>query len=143
MQNADTALDNFLAERSRYSISKDKKHFKINAHEDYLKWSDTLIRKLKSEEPLQRDEKREIQVAMYRPFCRTHLYFDPLLIDRPAHQQRLFPTDDAENSVIAATCPGPDKPFMAMASKNMPDLHLVGPGAGAQCFPFYIYDEDG
>jgi predicted helicase len=32
---------------------------------------------------------------------------------------------------------------MALATKSLVDLHLVGPGAGTQCFPFYTYDEDG
>ena len=36
-----------------------------------------------------------------------------------------------------------EKPFMAIISKQMADLHVVGAGAGAQCFPFYTYNEDG
>ncbi|PYX06076.1 MAG: hypothetical protein DMG88_19555 [Acidobacteria bacterium] len=32
---------------------------------------------------------------------------------------------------------------MTMASSLPVDLHLVGPGCGTQCFPFYTYAEDG
>ncbi len=32
---------------------------------------------------------------------------------------------------------------MVLATNVIPDLHLVGPGAGAQCFPYYTYAEDG
>ncbi len=36
-----------------------------------------------------------------------------------------------------------EKPFMALVSNVIPDLHLVGAGANAQCFPYYTYSEDG
>ena len=32
---------------------------------------------------------------------------------------------------------------MTLVTNIIPDLHLVGAGAGAQCFPFYTYSEDG
>lgn len=32
---------------------------------------------------------------------------------------------------------------MALSSDHSVDLHLVGAGAGAQCFPFFTYAEDG
>jgi predicted helicase len=44
---------------------------------------------------------------------------------------------------IALTSYGSEKPFMAMTTHWICDLHLVGAGAGTQCFPFYVYDEDG
>jgi predicted helicase len=32
---------------------------------------------------------------------------------------------------------------MSLATNIIPDLHLVGAGCGTQCFPYYIYAEDG
>ena len=32
---------------------------------------------------------------------------------------------------------------MTLMSDQIVDLHFVGAGAGTQCFPFYVYDEDG
>ena len=32
---------------------------------------------------------------------------------------------------------------MLVATNRITDLHFVGAGCGSQCFPFYIYDEDG
>ena len=32
---------------------------------------------------------------------------------------------------------------MILMSKSIVDLHLVGAGSSAQCFPFYTYSEDG
>ena len=49
---------------------------------------------------------------------------------------------EAENKAIALTAIGSEKPFMAIAIRGVCDLHLVGAGAGAQCFPFFVYDED-
>ena len=38
---------------------------------------------------------------------------------------------------------GSEKPFMALMTDELADLHLVGAGQRAQCFPLYTYDEDG
>src|ERR1035441_10643876 len=38
---------------------------------------------------------------------------------------------------------GSEKPFMALVTEHLSDLHFTGPGTGAQCFPFYTYAEDG
>jgi predicted helicase len=32
---------------------------------------------------------------------------------------------------------------MTMTTRAIADLHLVGGGSSTQCFPFYVYDEDG
>ena len=32
---------------------------------------------------------------------------------------------------------------MVLATTTIADMHLVGAGASCQCFPFYVYDEDG
>ncbi len=54
-----------------------------------------------------------------------------------------FPTPDSDNLVICITDKGSEKPFMAMMIDKVVDLHLVGAGSSAQCFPLYTYDEDG
>src|SRR5260370_2555975 len=102
--NVSNSVDNCLIECARYSTSRDKKNFKINADEKYLKWSDTLIRKLKSDQPPGHFHKKNIQAAMYRPFCQTNVYFDPLLIDRPSQHRLTFPpSTPMETSLIPAT----------------------------------------
>jgi predicted helicase len=73
------------------------------------------------------------------------VYFDPILDHRIGIFAESFPDADAEaeNRIIGVTSPGSEKPFMALAAASITDLHLVGPGASAQCFPFYLYDEAG
>lgn len=50
---------------------------------------------------------------------------------------------DRESAEHRLTDVGSEKPFMALASDCIPDLHIVGAGSSTQCFPFFVYDEDG
>ena len=109
-----------------------------------LKWSRNLKREL-IREKIVRLSSRNLRESFYRPFTKKWHYFDSILIDELSQQIRIFPTEpsEAENRVICLTDKGSEKPFMTLISDSVPDLHLVGPGASAQCFPFYTYDEDG
>jgi predicted helicase len=88
-------------------------------------------------------EPTAVRIGMYRPFTRERVYFSEFWNEERYQQHRLFPRADSCNVSIAVTSPGSEKPFMTIATDKIPDLHLVGPGAGSQCFPFYLYDEDG
>jgi predicted helicase len=57
----------------------------------------------------------------------------------------IFPNEitGRENRIICLTDRGSEKPFMTIISNVKTDLHVVGAGSGAQCFPFYTYNEDG
>ena len=140
-KNVSTFIDNFRTERARYAASRDKKKFKINVNADFLKWSETLVRKLKSDQPIANFAVKKIQRAMYRPFCKTFVYLDPLLIDRPSQQRVLFPP---VNPAVANTTiwikTGTEVAFWGLASNAAHDLM---PQGGSQSFPFYVYDEDG
>ena len=58
-------------------------------------------------------------------------------------QYRLPEIFNGENLVICFTNPGSQKPFMSLASQNIPDLHLVGAACGTECLPFYRYTASG
>ncbi|MBP8001627.1 MAG: N-6 DNA methylase [Chloroflexi bacterium] len=109
-----------------------------------IKWSSLLLDKFKRGNYVEFDLRR-IRTALYRPYFKNHVYFDKLLIDAPTLQSSFFPTleSEVENVMICLTGKAPEKPFMVILSKQITDLHVVGAGAGAQCFPFYTYDEDG
>jgi predicted helicase len=114
----------------------------VNNDPHFLKWTDRLKEALAKGQMIKFDETK-IRHSLYRPFCMQFLYFDHLLNQRRYQQHIFFPTSISENIVICLTALGSEKPFMALATNAVPDLHLVGPGAGAQCFPYYIYNEDG
>jgi predicted helicase len=86
-----------------------------------------------------------VRSSLYRPFTRKRLYFDEFWNEEQYQQPIIFPTEvtETENTAICLTAIGSEKPFMALMSGSIVDLHLVGAGAGTQCFPYYIYNEDG
>ena len=109
-----------------------------------MKWSRDLKRKLKGGKITEYADHR-IKNSLYRPFIKTNLFLDKVLIDSPGQFFTIFPTleTETENQVICLTDKGSEKPFMTLMSNQLTDLHVVGSGCGAQCFPFYIYSKDG
>ncbi|MBW3638179.1 MAG: hypothetical protein KY445_17175, partial [Armatimonadetes bacterium] len=79
----------------------------------------------------------------YRPFCKQELYFDELLNNSRYLLPRYFPKSETQNRAIIITDVAGEKPFMSIMTDVIPDLHLVGAGAGSQCFPLYTYSADG
>jgi predicted helicase len=76
---------------------------------------------------------------MYRPYCKQWLYFDRQLNERVLLMPRLFPTPQHPNVVIATTGVGASRPFSALITDVIPNLHLEDTG---QCFPLYHYEPD-
>ncbi|HKP03777.1 MAG TPA: type ISP restriction/modification enzyme [Chthoniobacterales bacterium] len=137
-------LKNFNAELSRYDDEgrPDDLDSFVNNDPTFIKWTDRLKEALTRGEKL-RFDRTKIRRSQYRPFTRKHLYFDHLLNQRRYQLHRIFPTAETQNTVIALTGIGSERPFMCLAQDVIPDLHLTSFGCGTQCFPFYTYDEDG
>jgi predicted helicase len=116
----------------------------VNNDPMFLKWTDRLKDALADHLYLKFDDSK-VRQAVYRPFSRMHIYFDHLLNQRRYQQHYIFPTvpTEHENTAICVTTLGSEKPFMTLAASSVTDLHIVGAGSGSQCFPFYVYDEDG
>ena len=104
-----------------------------------IKWSSTLKRHMMSGHIAEFAESK-FRSTLYRPFTKTELFFDKILIDRPSFSPFTFPTSETENRVICVSGIGSNKPFQSLMVDVIPDLHLTG---DSQCFPFYTYDEDG
>ena len=87
----------------------------------------------------------KIRQHLYRPFTKTNLFFDRILNQRVFVFPSIFPTSntEVENRVICVNMT-PEKPFTCLMANCIPG-HIVTGGFGSpgQCFPFYIYDEDG
>ncbi len=109
-----------------------------------MKWSNTLKQHLERGNITQFAEEK-IRCSLYRPFTKKELFFDNILIDRMGHFSTIFPAleTETENQIICLTDKGSEKPFMTLMSNQLTDLHVVGSGCGAQCFPFYAYSPDG
>jgi len=109
-----------------------------------IKWCSRLKENLAREKYAEFSQS-QVRRSAYRPFTDQYVYFDPVLIHRQGVFTRIFPTvaSEKENRSIGVTDIGSEKPFMVLATNSVSELHLVGAGCGTQCFPFYVYDEDG
>ena len=146
-ENMSKMIDNYNIEVARWAQRTDRDvnldDFVVS-DDTMIKWSSTLKQHLKRGQVTTFAEAK-IRQTLYRPFVKSHLYFDRVMNDRVLAFPSIFPTQETEgrNQVICLTDKGSEKPFMALMSDQPTDLHVVGPGCGSQCFPFYIYDEDG
>ena len=116
--------------------------------EDFVAYDDTKIswsHSLKTH--LQRGTVAEfaeskITESLYRPFTKTYLFFDRVMNNEGALFSSIFPTPESsdENRVLCVSGIGNKSPFTVLMTKMIPGLGILG---GDQCFPFYLYDEDG
>ncbi len=144
LKNVKEFIINYNSEVSRYQNTGIVDSINDFVSVKGIKWSETLKSILKRGLRLSFDE-NNIRKALYRPYTKKRLAFDERLIDRIGQFPRYFPTaaTEQENRVIAITDAGSEKPFMALISSSVTDLHIVGAGASSQCFPLYTYEADG
>ncbi|MCY3798954.1 MAG: N-6 DNA methylase [Chloroflexi bacterium] len=119
----------------------------VDSFVDYksIKWSAFLKDDLKRGNYAE-FKHQKIRDSLYRPFARKFLFFDRILNESVYQQPSFFPDvqSEAENRVVFHSGMSAEKPFMALIASCIPDLNVTSPGTGgAQCFPFYTYDEDG
>ena len=113
----------------------------VNDDNRKIKWSSTLKQHLLRGRVAEFAETKRRR-CLYRPFTKTWLFFDRVLTDRPGQFPIILPTPgtETENRVICVSAVGAIKPFYTLMVSTLPDAHLTG---DSQCFPFYLYDEDG
>ena len=140
-----TLVEDYNSEVDRYAREGGGKSVDEFVRYDKIKWSESLKHDLKRGNHAKFDE-AEIRVALYRPFCRQCLYFDRTLIERVYLFPRFFPTPESEreNRVLVISDIGYRAfTFTALMADCITDLHLSASSDAHQCFPFYVYDEDG
>ena len=115
----------------------------VDNDETQMKWSRDLKAKLNREITTEYAENK-VRCQLYRPFAKTNLFFDKTLNDGVSGFPSIFPSPDTrvENRVICVPGTGGRTDFWCLLSDVIPNLSLITVDAN-QCFPFYIYDEDG
>ena len=105
-----------------------------------IKWSSILKQQLERGHFTEFADQK-IRQAIYRPFTKTNLYFDRMMNDGLLVFPSIFPTleTEIENRVIWLKV-GREWPMFGLMVNQFPDRL---PQGGSQCFPFYIYDENG
>ncbi len=76
--------------------------------------------------------------SLYRPFCKTYLYANTQVIERPGQNFTLFPTPEHKNLVIGVHGSGGSKDFSCLITDTIPDIQLLFNG---QWFPLYWYEK--
>ncbi|MFZ1141493.1 MAG: type ISP restriction/modification enzyme [Candidatus Sulfotelmatobacter sp.] len=84
-------------------------------------------------------EALRVRVAVYRPFVKSFLYLQDILVDEPGQLNSLIPSDKAANRILWLKV-GSEWPSFMLCTDVTP--HYL-PQGGSQCFPFYTYAEDG
>ena len=107
-----------------------------------IKWTRDLKRQLRLNLPNTVRESN-VRMTMYRPFTSKYLYYNQNLNEMQNQVPRLFPHDrvDHDNKVICFQATGARRPFAALATDKVTDLHLFFDGT--QCLPLYRYNDDG
>ena len=108
-----------------------------------IKWSSTLKRHLMRGR-LAAFESSKCREFLNRPFTKTRLFFDEILNDRRAAFPIIFPLPEVEkeNRIICVPGAGARADFWCCITNIIANCSLITLDP-AQCFPFYIYDEDG
>ncbi|WP_018405259.1 DEAD/DEAH box helicase [Marinobacter gelidimuriae] len=101
-----------------------------------ISWTSSLKSELLRGNKLTYDDTKKYN-SLYRPFSKQKTYFNGGITHRIGQFPKLFPERDSENLVICLTLSG-TKGFSVLLSDTLPDLHLIG---DAQCFPFYLYQQ--
>jgi predicted helicase len=117
----------------------------MNKDPAFAKWTDRLVTALEAGKRLDYSAGK-IRRAMFRPFVEMDVYFDALLVHRRYQQHHIFPNAAAEreNRVLIVSQRGyRARTYNVFMTNILPDLHLCATADGHQCFPFYVYGEDG
>ena len=108
-----------------------------------ISWSRDLKAKLRTGRTAEYDE-HSIRTCLHRPFVNSNIFFDRLFNDVVYMFPSIFPTPEteAENRVICVPNISGRTDFWCYITNVIPHTVFVTIDAN-QCFPFYIYNEDG
>ena len=137
----------YNAETTRWEHRADQKipvNDFVSTDRTKIKWTDRLKTELQKGRYVQFSPEK-IRASLYRPFTKSHLYFDRLMNQRVYVMPSIFPTPETEeeNRVLCVNLTQ-ERPFTCLMANCIPSSIMAGGfGCPTQCFPFYIYDEDG
>ncbi|MDA8152639.1 MAG: N-6 DNA methylase, partial [Acidithiobacillus sp.] len=129
-----------LYQKASQGLSKDNKpdvEDVIDSNPKYINWT----RSLKSDAARGKVYgfiPEAMAISLYRPFTKECIYFNRKFNEMVYQIPKLFPTASHKNIVISSTGIGARRPFSALATDCIPNLHLHDTG---QCFPLYWYEK--
>ena len=129
-------VNNMIETYNEYVSVDSMEESNLELNENKIKWSSSLLSKLKRGIVAKFLPKRIVN-SLYRPFCKSSLYFDEIFVHRPFQIPKLFPDPQLKNLVICTPSIGANS-FSVLIANEMPDLHVLE--SGTQCFPLYYYE---
>ena len=86
-----------------------------------------------------------IRTGLYRPFVKRSLFFDRAFNEDTYRLPAMLPTvsTEMENRLICVSDIGHRASFSTLIVDAIPNLHVLASLDVFQCFPFYVYNEDG
>ena len=144
--NMTRLIDNYNSEVVRWDRRSERdinvKDF-VDTDKTKVKWTRSLLSRLRQGQ-FATFSPEKVRTSLYRPFTKMPLYFDRMMNECVYVMPSIFPTleTEQENRVICVPSTGARADFWCFLSNVIPNLTITGTD-GNQCFPFYLYDEDG
>ncbi len=134
-------IDDYNGEVDRYKRTAQNTRLDDFVRYEKIKWSESLKSNVVRGRYAEFEES-QIRSAIYRPFCRQSLFFNETLVERRYQFPQIFPTKAAEDENRSLMIGGYGrKQFAILITHMICDLNFYADPV--QCFPFYVYDEDG
>ena len=147
-KNVQRMIDCYNTQVFKWQGITDKSSINIDDFAEYddakISWSRDLKAKLRTGRIAEYDE-HKVRTCLYRPFAKRNIFFDRFLNDVVYVFPSIFPTleTEVENRVICVNV-SREKPFTCLITDCISEHIMTGGfGSAGQCFPFYLYDEDG
>lgn len=116
----------------------DKGIYSFNDSKTDISWSDVMKADFKKSKKYSFGQSN-IRKAIYRPFCKTNVYFDRGINERQYQLTKLFNCIGLENKLLCITGIGTTKDFGILITDSLTDVQCL---ANDQCFPLYWYEEN-
>ena len=138
LKNIATITSFYDKERKRWEESgkpRDVKDF-VKRDETKIHWTRELLNRLVRNQKIEGANQVFIRTALYRPFVKANLYYDPNLIEMTYQIPSLFPIGKENKCILISEG---NSTFDALITDIMPDLHVLNPSD--QILPLYWYGE--
>ncbi|MBU1318718.1 MAG: N-6 DNA methylase [candidate division Zixibacteria bacterium] len=134
-------IEDYNSEVDRYQRADGKPDVDSFVKYDKIKWSESLKNSVVRGARAAFIEEN-LRVSTYRPFLKLSLFFDALLNERRYQLPVILPTpeSEADNRLMCVSGIGSSRPFQTLIVSGIPCLDML---EKTQCFPFYVYDENG
>ena len=100
-------------------------------------WNDSAVQNKNRGIEIEFDAEQIIE-SLYRPFCKSNLYYERALNERRYQMPKIFPTGREDNLLICVNGVGSNKELTPLIINKPCDLGLIDK---CQCFPLYWYEE--